>query len=650
MNSITGISGQEFRSMVAGGFRRRTPESPLTWLPKHIRYVDGWETTQFDFDVCPHVRGFIERFVLDPTKRKGVKVWAVRTSKTTTDEALMMWKAAEDPVPMAILFADNGQLETVDTHLYPLMEKCEPIAEQLPPEHDRNKRAIPLRDCTIRLASGGKPSSVSGFPAQWVFKFEHDKINTRRSSEADPSKRIDSRTAGFCRNVKIFEEGSPCEKYKSRAYKTMTSPDVQQLKYYVQCPHCKNFQVLHHDNLEWDKNEFGKSEPLLAQKTAWYRCSHGGCRIEDHHRVVMMQGGKWLIDGEKINKDGKVSGVPNVESDTMCFWLSKLYSLLIPSWGTIAAELVTARHAKALGDVEPIKTLYTEGFAIPWDPQSRTVRTNELAVRLRAADHHERYLIPDWASFLTMTVDVGKLAEEYLFYWMVVAWGGNARGGIVDWGNTKGKAAFLKEWMDQNYPTPSGQRIALWGQPACIDAGTYSHEIGEMCKPIKQCYPSRGDSSSNFTELYRPGYQRVGLTTRELDQKRKANKYDLLLINSEQTQQWRVSLIEGGKTVDTPGFVSLPADVCDNWEEHESLLEEITADVFIDGEWKSDENEMGDTLRYARALAECVTSNGKRWGKLPLLSNSSRIGPRFFSRSGGSPSTSQDRPFVEGFR
>jgi hypothetical protein len=149
----------------------------------------------------------------------------------------------------------------------------------------------------------------------------------------------------------------------------------------------------------------------------------------------------------------------------------------------------------------------------------------------------------------------------------------------------------------------------------------------------------------------RQGFGEEVSANTDLELKKKANAHDLLYINSHLTQEWRVALTEGRISTEMPGFVSLPADVCDSWQDHEDILEELTADSFVEGKWVGENNEFGDTLRYARSLAECFTGNGKKWGKLPLLSSiSSRIGPRFFSRSGGSQSTSQDRPFVEGFK
>lgn len=640
-----------FRAGVADGWRDRTPESPLTWLPKHIRFPEGWETTRFDFDDAPHVRGVIEAAMND-NYRKIILVWATRLAKTTTVEGLAAWKACEDPAPMAALFPDNEQLEQIDDHIYPMFEACAPLAPQLPVPYMRNKKVIRLRNCRIRLASGGKKASVSGYPARWIFKFEHDKVTTRKSSEADPSLRIDSRASGFRRGVKIFEEGTPAKKSESRASRALESDDNHKAAFWVQCPHCKKYQTLTHDNIEWDKNEAGRSEPNLAERTAWYKCAHQECRIENHSRRAMMQTGFWVIEGQTISDTGVVTGNPRVDSDTIVFGpLSKLYSLLISGWGVIASELVKARHAFALGDEKLIEKCYSETLGIPWDPMRRIVRTNDLAERMRSEDHPERSIIPEWVEFLTFTNDVGMISGELVFYWMVIGWGGKARGAIIDWGIWQGRQVFMQEWQSLNYPCGNTMDVPVWGQPSCIDSGTYTQEICQICAPIKNCYPAKGDKQSRgANEMYWPGYQRVGLTAREIELKKKANAYDLLWINSTMTQQWRVALTEGRIKADMAGFVSLPGDVCDQWQDHEDLLQELTADQFVEGRWIGENNEFGDTLRYARALAECFTGNGKRWGQMQPLLKTVRSGPRFFSRSGRSETTGKDRPFVEGFK
>lgn len=632
--NLGGHNLKTFKKAVASGWQPRRPQCPHTWLAEHVRYPEGWETTRFDYQDCPHVRGVVDA-AMDDSIRKIILVWATRLAKTTTVEGLLAWKADQDPVPMAALFPDNEQLDQVDDHLYEFFEAVEPIRKQLPPPHVRNKKVIRLDNCRIRLASGGKKSSVSGYPARWVVKFEHDKLGLRKSSEADPSLRIDSRTSGFRHGVKIFEEGTPAKRSASRAAKALESPDNMKARGFVKCPHCGKYQQLTHDQLEWEKTDSGRSDPQLAEQTAWYACSHNGCRIESHERREMMQSFRWVIDGQQIDDDGSITGTPEVQSDTIVFGpLSKLYSLLISGWGVIASALVKARHQFALGNEGPIEKLYSEDLAIPWDPMRRKVRTNDLSNRMRAADHQQRGVIPKWASFLTFTSDVGMIQNEMVFYSMVIAWGQLARGAIVDWQIYSGRDLFLSEWKSLTYHCEDGTEIPVWGQPAGIDAGNWQTEIADLCKPIKNCFPTKGDTrrSSGAGELYYPGFQKTGLSPREIELKKKAGAYDLLWIATHATQSWRVALTEGRLKPDSPGFVSIPADVLDNWEEHEGFLDELTADTFVEGKWIGENNEFGDCLRYGRALAECVTQAGKRWGRLQPIAERAKGQQRLFSR------------------
>ena len=91
-------------------------------------------------------------------------------------ESLIAYVAAECPAPMVIMFPDRGTLDdAVETHLYPTFEQTRPVRSQLPAESLRNRRRIQFARCSLRLANAGSPASVSGFPARYVFKWEHEK-------------------------------------------------------------------------------------------------------------------------------------------------------------------------------------------------------------------------------------------------------------------------------------------------------------------------------------------------------------------------------------------------------------------------------------------------------------------------------------------
>lgn len=646
---IEGLTFGQLKASVADALRPRPPIDLHEFLPDNVRFPPGWETVAFDYDTQPYVRGVIDLFWLNPEKRKANFKWASRLGKTSTAISLMIGDVARDPCPMVLHFPDNGERDrALENQLYPMLEQTAFTARQIPRPHERNRKAIGFDDCNVRISSGGEKSSVSGFPARKILKIEVNKNPTRKSSEADPAMRVETRSGGFDRGVKILEEGTPSEKGSCRAWALEQSGNCQILKYHVPCPHCGEHQTLEWEQVKWEKDANGRSTKDLASRTAYYECSHCHARIEDHHRTEMIRAGRWLIVGQSISKAGKITGKPDVISDTMLFELSALYSLLISGWGILVGEFIDADNLARQGKLGALQKFWNEVLSRTWDPARRRTQPHKVAQRLRCSDHLQVQKLPAWTSFLTLTSDVGKIGEQLVFYWMVCGWGAPftvARGAIVDWGITEGKTEFLNEWKALRFTLPgngshaanaSDQVVSAWGQPAAIDSGDWSQEIYALCQPIRNCMPLKGDShrKKGGTDFYSLGYSKAGLTARQIQLKRKMSRPDLLEISSQVTQTWRMSLVEGRIESTDPGFVSLPEDVCERWDEFSEFLDELAADQLIDGKWVGDDNEFGDTLRYARALAECYVQSrhGGRWNVLRPMTASGTGGSQLFSR------------------
>jgi hypothetical protein len=654
-NIAGAISLASFKAMVAPGFRKPEQIDPEVWLPQNVRFPSGSEEPLFDFDEAPYVRGVIQRFWKDHRRRKANLCWGVRLGKTSTVLSLMFWTAKNDPCPMAILYPDNDTLVSdVDDQLEPMMKATPCILSELPPEHQWNKRVVRFANCRARLASAGRKASVSGYPAKKIFKIEHEKCSTRASSEADASARMDSRAAGYSLGVKILEEGSPAKKGRSRVAAMIADPDVMKLYFWCQCPHCQKFQRLEFENIVWDADpKTGKKTATSARLTARYVCEHCSEDIHDHHRRALIQSGVWLAEGETITKTGKIGGTAiAADSDEMVFVLSSLYSLRIKGWGTIAAEFERAETEARTGKFEKLMKFTTETLARVWDPLQRRTKPHKVATRLKCEDHRELSVLPKWSAFLTFTADVGKIAEHLVFYWMVMSWGaplGLPRGGIIDWGITEGKADFLNEWRGMKYRLDETEAmIPVWGHPAAIDSGDFTEEIYSLCRPIRDCYPLKGDSRNNTTDLYSLGYARAGLTARQIQAKKKLGRPDLFQPSSDVTQGWRQALVEGRTTSADRGFVSLPLDVCERWADFREFLDELTCDQLIDGKWVGDENEFGDTLRYGRARAEHWVNDRYKgnWLALSPMGTNGGGSRRLFSRTANRDDTT---PFVDGF-
>lgn len=642
-----GVTKDALRLSVAHAFRSREAANPLEWMPWNIRFPETWEATAFDFDVAPHVRGVIERGWMNPKIRKFNLQWATRLMKTSTLLSIICWVACEAPAPMAVLFSDRQALNNiVDDQIYPMFEETRQVRRQLPPGHQRNKRVVRFNDCSLRLANAGTVSDASGYPARFVFKFEHEKIPAASlgQSESDPSRRIEKRTSGYPRNVKIAEEGSPVSAADSRVHKLRTGGNVIEFRLHVPCPHCKEYQSLEFERVKWDRNEIGEQTPALAEKTARYICKHCNGEILNHHRPEMMRACKWIAPGEWIDAEGNICGAPEVDSDTAIFGpLSKLYSLLISGWGTVAREFVEAVEAQRNGDLNALKNFVTETLGEVWVQKADAVAASELAEHLQGV--HSKGECPAETAFIVTTADIGYAGEEMLFHWMVQAWARGGQGAVVDFGLIVGKAKWLDFFSSREFPVIGmGQRLPVKEFPCGFDSGKFTTEVYELVDQLGgRCVAMKGDSRTdrgNNVDLYSWGFRRADRDPRLLKMQRDVGDGDLLMINTEGTQAYRIALTAKRIARGDKGFLALPVELSKGYETYKAWFSQLNADYKEGGQWKrSGPNEAGDQIRSGRVLAEWYTKNGAMWENVAL--------PRRFSvessiNAGGEART--DRP------
>jgi phage terminase large subunit GpA-like protein len=561
---------------------------------------------------------------MDPGKRKANLQWATRLMKTSTIVSLIGWTADQDPVPMACLFPDQKILDNALTEqFYPVLEETRCTKKQLPPGHQRNRRVIRFAGCSLRLANAGSVSDSSGYPALRVFKMEHEKTPLPSSGdiETDASRRIEKRTSGYSRWVKILEEGSPVKAGSSRVHKLRRSLNVQIFMYHVPCPHCGEYQALEFSRVKWDRDELGNHNAALAERTAVYLCAHCEKRIENHHRVQMMRAGRWLSDGEWCDGAGNICGKPKNLSDTCVFGpLSKLYSLLISGWGAVAKEFVEAIEAQKNGDLQALANFIMETLGEVFDGTPVEVPTSDLAEHLRGS--HNRGTCPPETQFLTTAADVGYAGSEILFHWMVVAWARACQGYVIDWGLSTGAEQFMK-FLQSTFPVslPRVRPLPLLDFPVGLDSSKYTDEVYDITDQITNGIAMKGDSrnSAAAIDLYRWGVRRTDVSPKLVRLRRDLGMGDLMLVNSEKTQLWREGLMAKRINPGMRGYVCLPGDVCQDWESHKGFFEQFVADYKEKNKWRRfGANEAGDQIRLSRVLAEYYTKNGALWDSVAL--------------------------------
>lgn len=586
------------------------PEIPrsVDWIPANVRTPAGSEFDGFlDYDLAPHTRGVYEAFD-DPNIREIYLCWATRNMKTTTLISLAIFAAVHCPRPMAFGSCDEMSIDrTIDEQIFPMLERCEATRRQLPPVAKRSRDCVRLDRCRIRKAFGGSKASVAGYPACYVFLNEVDKWPQRKSSEADTVRGFRQRAKGYPFESKILAESTPGEMETSRIWSVVTSPNADVRRFYVPCPHCREYQTLVFEQIKWEKNH-GKSEVLLAERTAWYECLHCRKKIQNEDRPAMMRSGKWLSDGQTIDQAGKIHGSPKVVSPIVAFaYLGTEYSLLISGWGQQAAAFLECGH-----DPEKLRDFTNSNRALPWDPKPTKVEPNQIADTLgSAADTRGR--APEWAVFLTQGVDVQEGGE--LFKWQTVAWGLFGRCAVVDWGYCVGVDAIEAHLTRSLTPHADG------GPPlrplySLVDSGdgNVTEAVYSLCRRLAangvRAIPCKG-SSREFPEAFR--LSKLDDDSGNRRRKIFAGGVALCLVNSERSQQWLERHLNGS-TKEHPDRLTIPAEAMLDFD----LLDELANECKTHGRWiKRGPNDFRDCLRYAWAAANIVTNHGKFWDRLP---------------------------------
>ena len=585
----------------------------VDWVPKNVKTPAGSEHDgYFSFDKAPHTRHVYELYD-DENVREIYLCWATRNMKTSTFIGLMLYSAFAIPRPMAFGSSDEMSVDRViDEQIYPMAERCDPLRPQLLPEYRRSRDMIKFTRCRIRKAFGGSKGSVAGYPACYIFVNEVDKWPRKKSSEADTVEGIRQRAKGYPYDSKIPMESTPGELETSRVWGMLTASTTNRKQYYVPCPRCGEFQLLVFDeeHLIWEKDSKGKSNMLVAQETAWYRCDICKGRIENEDRPAMMRAGIWLSDGQSIKRNGKITGKPLVESKYVGLGpLSSLYSLLISGWGQIASDFLRCGH-----DPEKLRDFTNSTLALPWNPKPVSIEPNELATRLGSDE--KRGVCPAWAIFLTAGVDVQEHGE--VFKWWVSAWGHGQRGSQIDWGIAHGEEE-LKQVLKREFPhADGGASLRILFSFADSGDGNVTNEVYDMCRRFAyegiRCLPSKGSSTSGFpTAVRKTQLDEDGKPVRA-NHKIKGGGIVLIHINTERSQQWIEKHIKGrcGES-DTDRYTISNEATLDF-----DMLGELANESKYQGKWqKTGVNDYRDAARYSWAAAMMVTNEGKNWYTLP---------------------------------
>lgn len=354
--------------------------------------------------------------IADPTVRQIVIMCSAQSAKTLTILAALGWIIIEDPGPTLWVAHNSTEAKKISNmRLYPMLEKCAPIAERLPPRGPQRK--------TLELYLPGMPLVLTGSEATGALQSTPYKVvicDEARSYKKGTLDMIFQRFRSYGANYKWIIISTPANENDElhQAYL-----DGDRRKWLVPCPKCGTEQELEWGDrdsvggLKWDTNEItydsvnGTYRWDELFKTLRYHCCNGAC---DHfwkdnptHRKYLSSQGRW----ERTN----LNAPSNVRSYN--------WSALLPYWAlweTQVKQYLTALQLLSVGNMAPYMRHITETRGQVWNPLFAYAKHDKY-LNARKVNYNPR---EKWqqekARFMTIDVQA-KGGRHYV--WVIRAWG-----------------------------------------------------------------------------------------------------------------------------------------------------------------------------------------------------------------------------------
>ncbi len=426
--------GVVYRKALFNGLR---PDSQLTvsqWAdayrhlpPKAAAEPGRWRTQR-----TPYLREIMDALsVVDPTQvicfMKGSQVGATEAGNNWLGYIIHHAPAPVMLVMPTVELAKRASKQRIQ----PMIDACDELGERVRSARSRDSGNTMLSkdfDGGILIMTGANSAAgLRSMPVRYLFLDEIDAFPEDIDDEGDPISLAVKRTATFRAKRKIFLTSSPTvagasaiEEYFSRSDKRF---------YFVPCPFCGGYQTLDWSHIEWDKDAQGAHLP----DTAHLVCKHCDARIDEHHKVTLLERGEWRAT---VKSREPIRG----------YHLNALYSPLgWYAWCDAVRDFLSAKD-----NPEKLKV---------WKNTVLGETFEEIGEQLEAAQikalrgPFEPFIVPRSAYILTCGVDVQK---DRLYY-EVRAWGRQYTSWQIDhgeiWGDVIDQSRFdrLTAMLDRGF-------------------------------------------------------------------------------------------------------------------------------------------------------------------------------------------------------
>lgn len=405
------------------------------------------------------------------------------------------------------------------------------------------------------MSGGGDDKKRASFTAPVLIVTETDGLDEvgDNSREADPLRQMEGRIVSYGERAKMYAECTVSIE-AGRTWQEIKNGTDSRIA--TKCPHCGKYVTLGRESLVgWQ----GAEDELTAKERSAFYCDLCGTMWTEADRLKANMDCVLVHKGQEVTEDGRIVGGPP-RTLTLGYRFTTVNNMF-RSAGAIGVEEWRASKADQSELCE--KQLCQQVWAIPPKPDRVSLVSLNVEKLSERMQQPGRGFVPSDCHTITVGVDIGKDA----CHWAAIAWRGQARGQVIDYGVAETTAEYIGE--DQGISlairqiadmAQNGWKRGAENIPASlvlVDSGYNSQVVYECCKSNPDLtFPSKGFSCREYSRPASTGRGTLTIGSGYHIQ-RLSSSGGVRLVEFD-ADYWKTRLHEGYNCVPTiPGAITL---------------------------------------------------------------------------------------------
>ena len=535
--------------------------------------------------------------------------------------------------------------------------RCSPeIAKRLSPrKNDNNVHDKYFRAGNLLKIGWPSINVLSSSDYKYVALTDYDRWPDDVDGEGDGFSLASKRTTTFMSAGMTLVESSPGKDIVDIKHHPKTTHEAppttgilslynrgDRRRFYWQCPHCSDWFEPSMANMVGYRDD---TDYVKASEKARLQCPHCQTLIEPDRKRALNIGGKWLKEGQTIDKDGVIHG-DGRNSRIASFWLEGP-AAAYQTWAQLIYKLLTAEHEfEMTGSEETLKAVTNTDWGLPYLPRSALEQRQSDELMERREDTEKR-TVPYGCRFLLAAVDV-QGGRNRRFVVQIVGYGENSERWLIDRYNIKSSmrsnsdgeslpidpSAYPEDWdllisdvLDKQYRIEGLDGGFMPILAMAVDSGgedgvtDNAYKFWRRCKRdglSKRVYLVKGDSTKRQKLITRTYPDNTSRSDRHAKAR---GDVPLYLLQTDQLKD-RISNALSRETVGA-NYIHFPAWIGE-WFFDELTYEERGQD----GKWRKPgkgNNEAFDLFCYAHAIAILRGYERIKWGDEDIVPHWARL-------------------------